>query len=175
KMARNLLRLRKPAPLAQLKFRAPAVRWRLAPCLVFPARTFLFGLGCARSEALEINFGSNDVAHLLLQFVHGKGAIQNDKVIAFNHVVIAFEDTRLEKAKTFGTVIGEAEIHSGLVVLQLRAATEDAVNGYFERRAEIKGNVRDRSKAIKIAEPFLGAAACAITSERRVNVTVGEN
>jgi len=35
----------------------------------------------------------------------GEGAVENDEIIAFDHVVVALKNARLEEAKTFGAIV----------------------------------------------------------------------
>src|SRR5882672_640031 len=49
------------------------------------------------------------------------------------------------------------------------------MNGDFEGRAEIKGDVRNRSEAVEIAKPFLRTATGTITREGGVHVAIGED
>ena len=97
-----------------------------------------FGFRGAGRETLEIDFGGYDVAHLFLQFVDGKCAVEDDEVVGVDHFVVLLEDAGLEEFETFGALVGEAEVHAGFVIFQFGAAAEDAVDGDFERGAEIK-------------------------------------
>ena len=101
-----------------------------------------------RSEALEIDFGGDDVAHLLLELVDRERAVENDEIVCVHHFVVLLENAGLEKLETFGALVGEAEVHAGFVVFELGAAAEDAVDGNFERGAEIEGDVGDGSETI---------------------------
>src|ERR1051325_8840702 len=103
-------------------FPFPVYLFPAFPSPVFLDRAFLFGLGGARGEALEINFESDDVAHLFLEFVHGESSVEDDEIITLDHVVVALENARLKKTKAFGAVVGKAEVHASFVVFEFRAA-----------------------------------------------------
>src|SRR5208283_1761884 len=75
--------------------------------LSFSWSGILFRLRHARCESLEINFGGDNIAHLFLKLVDGKRAVQYHKIIGVDHFVVLLENASLEKAETFGTIVGK--------------------------------------------------------------------
>jgi len=67
----------------------------------FSGSGILFGLGCAGGRNAQIDFGGDDVAHLFLQFVDGEGAVENDEIIAFDHVVVAPQECAPGRGENF--------------------------------------------------------------------------
>ncbi len=110
-----------------------------------------------------------------MEFIDGESAVENDEIVGVDHFVVLLENARLEKAKTFRAIVGEAHVHAGFVIFQFGTAAENAVDGDIERSAEIKGDVGNGSKTVEIAQPAMGTAAGGIAREGSVDVTVGED
>src|SRR5260370_31012972 len=97
----NALQLRLPASLSPQPAEAVAglraFAWGELPRTfsLFPAPSWSFRFVHAGSEALQINLGSHDVAHLFLQLVHGKRAVQHHETVGVHHLVVLLQNPRL--------------------------------------------------------------------------------
>src|SRR5438067_12171922 len=136
-----------------LESQVPLSRRRAPPVSLFPVRTCLLCFLSAGSKALEINFRSDDIAHLFLQFVHGKRSVQHDEIVGVNHFVVLLEDARLEQAKALCAVVRHSQVHARLVVFQFGATAQDAIHRDVQRRAEVKGDVRNGCEAVESSQP----------------------
>src|SRR5580704_8397755 len=141
----------------------------------FSCSGILAPLGRVRREAFQIDLRCHDVAHLLLELVDGQRSVEDDEIIGVHHLVVLLENARLKQAKTFGAIVGQPQVHARFVILQFRAAAQNTAHRDVERRAKIKGDVRDGRKAVKVAEPARRAAAGGVARECGVDVAIGQH
>src|SRR6516225_9226745 len=159
---------REPGGLARGEGRAAAI------CRA-PGRAWSLHRFRARRKALQVDFGTDDIAHLFLKLVNRERAVEDNEIVGVHHLVIFLEDARLKELETFGAVVGEAEVHAGFVVFELGAATKNAVDGDVEWRTEIESDIGDGSKAVEIAEPTMRTAASRVAGKGGVDVAVSKN
>src|SRR3984893_1079532 len=96
-------------------------------------------------------------------------------MVGLHHLIVVIQDALLKNTETFRAVQGNSEIHSGFIVLQLRAPGNDAVYRNIQWSTEIKCNVGSRREAVEIAQPVRRTSASAIPRERGVDIAIGEN
>ena len=81
----------------------------------------------------------------------------------------------LEQAEALDRVGAPAQVHAGLVVLELGAPRQDAVERDLERHAEVERQVGAHREAVERAHPVGIHAAHHVARERGVDVAVGEH
>src|SRR5580704_17126031 len=96
-------------------------------------------------------------------------------MVGLDHLIVIIQNTYLENTETFGAVQRDSQIHAGLIIFQLGAPSNDAVNGNVQRSAEIKGDIGSWSETIKIAQPVRRTSTSAIARKCGVDIAVGEN
>src|SRR5216684_1442976 len=128
-----------------------------------------------RCKPFQIDPRGNDLSHLFLELIDRHGSIEDDEIVRFGHLVVLVQDHPLKNAETFRAVVRQTQIHSGLIVFQLRPAAQNTIHSNIQRRAKIKREVRHRSEPIEVAQPARGATARGVASEGRVNVAVRKN
>ena len=158
-LASSLPGVRSGCPLADVRVR-----------IFVGAFHFFLGANCARSNSL-----AHDLAHQLLQLVHGHRAVHQHEMIRLHHLVVIVQDALLENAEAFGAVERKSQVHARFVIFQLGPAGHDAVDGHVQRRAKIKGDVGNGREAVQISQPVRRAAARRVARKRRVNVAVREH
>src|SRR5262245_48878125 len=101
--------------------------------------------------------------------VHHRESVLRHQTLVF------LEDPRLEQLVRLRRVRVQAEIHAGLVELELRPARQDAAQRDFERRAEVERLRRHDREAIERAHPAWRHATHDVARERGVHVPIREH
>ena len=123
----------------------------------------------------QIGLGGDQIADDGLLGFDGLAAIDDQEIEIRAHRQVLFQNAALENPEAFVRIGGKAQIHSGLEILQLRTAIENALQGSLQRRFEEKDHVGHGGKIIDAAHPFRGAAANGVAGERGENVAIAQN
>src|SRR6185503_5323986 len=90
-------------------------------------------------------------------------------------LVVVVEHAALEEPEAVDGIGGQADVHTGLVVLELGAAGEEALQRHLDRHAEVEGQIGTGCEAVHLAEPLGMDAARDVASECGIDVPVGEH
>src|SRR5260221_2820867 len=117
----------------------------------------------------------DDLPDLLLLMVDAPGAVDDPQAILGRHPVVLLQHPPLEQPEALDRVLAQAEIHAGLVKLDLRARSEDPADGDVDRHPVDEGRVRPHRERIKIAHPARVDAAGDVAREGGVDIPIRQH
>src|SRR5262245_35777723 len=82
-----------------------------------------------------------------------RARVDHPEVVLLCQLVVDVEHAALEDAEALRGIAREAEIHPGLVILELRAAAEEPLERHLDRDAEVEREIGARGEAVDGAQP----------------------
>jgi hypothetical protein len=123
----------------------------------------------------KVDFACDELAHNVLLGLDVLVGVHHHELELGAHGQILLEDAALENAEALIRVGGQAQVHAGLKILELRAAIQDALEGNFQVGLEEKGHVRQRRKVVDAADPLRGTAAYGVAGEGREYIAIAQD
>ena len=121
------------------------------------------------------SFAGDQFAHDALLRFDALVGIHDDEIELGAHGQVLLEDAALENAKAFVRIGGEAHIHAGFEIFELRAAIQNALERDLQVRFEEKRHVRQRREIVNAAHPFRRATADGVARESGENVAIAQH
>ena len=92
-----------------------------------------------------------------------------------DEVIVLVQHLALKHPKALDRVRAPAEVHPGLVELELDAPRHQSIDRDVDRHAEVEGEVGPHREAVELAHPLPIDAARGVARERRVGVAIRQH